>query len=191
MMADNFNELQTRVAVLEQRATTMETDKSKVTDRITALEVKAAVAIAIAIILGLGGAGIGALFLRASDQISDLRKQADNQISELRKQADNLKLVIESQKEQVNQQVREAGKSLRLSPLGAEIRTIKAPNNALAGLNVLQCGADEVLVGVDLSLGGTCHNQCEPDGRPIAIGGIVGRCKKIDLSVVTQSTPAK
>ena len=45
-------------------------------DRTTSLETKISIAIAVAVVLGLGGAGIGALLVRAHNQIDALNTQA-------------------------------------------------------------------------------------------------------------------
>jgi hypothetical protein len=55
-------------------------------------------------------------------------------------------------------------------------------------LATLRCPAGEVLVGIDLELGGTCHQQCDADGRPIK--QIFGKCQRLSL-VATRVTAAK
>jgi len=59
-----------------------------------------------------------------------------------------------------------------------QTRLMSAPNGAWqteqnfgGGLNAVgktsQCPAGQVMVGLQIVTGGTCHSQCDPDGRPI------------------------
>ena len=59
-----------------------------------------------------------------------------------------------------------------------QTRLMSAPNGAWqteqnfgGGLNAVgktsQCPPGQVVVGLQIVTGGTCHSQCDPDGRPI------------------------
>jgi len=55
--------------------------------------------------------------------------------------------------------------------------TINVPSNGqLGGQNAsvwkAECAKGMVMTGIEIVVGGTCHNQCDADGRPLATYGI-------------------
>jgi hypothetical protein len=55
--------------------------------------------------------------------------------------------------------------------------TVNVPaNGRLGGQNAsiwkAECDKGMVMTGIEILVGGTCHNQCNADGRPVATYGI-------------------
>jgi hypothetical protein len=55
--------------------------------------------------------------------------------------------------------------------------TVNVPaNGMLGGKNATiwkaECAKGMVMTGIEIVVGGTCHNQCNTDGRPLATYGI-------------------
>jgi hypothetical protein len=55
--------------------------------------------------------------------------------------------------------------------------TVNVPaSGRLGGLNAsiwkAECAKGMVMTGIEIVVGGTCHNQCNTDGRPLATYGI-------------------
>ena len=55
--------------------------------------------------------------------------------------------------------------------------TVNVPaNGAFGGQNAsvwkAECEKGMVMIGIEILVGGTCHNQCNTDGRPVATYGI-------------------
>jgi hypothetical protein len=55
--------------------------------------------------------------------------------------------------------------------------TVNVPANGRSGgqnasVWRAECGKDMVMTGIEIVVGGTCHNQCNKDGRPLAAYGI-------------------
>jgi hypothetical protein len=55
--------------------------------------------------------------------------------------------------------------------------TVNVPaNGAFGGQNAsvwkAECEKGMVMTGIEIVVGGTCHNQCNTDGRPVATYGI-------------------
>jgi len=51
--------------------------------------------------------------------------------------------------------------------------TVPVPSNGVAGgtnasIWKAQCKPGMVMTGIEIVVGGTCHNQCRADGRPLA-----------------------
>jgi hypothetical protein len=55
----------------------------------------------------------------------------------------------------------------------ADAQTVAVPANGGAGgtnatIWKAQCAQGMVMTGIEILVGGTCHNQCDADGRPLA-----------------------
>jgi hypothetical protein len=60
----------------------------------------------------------------------------------------------------------------RAQEIGTE-NTVPVPSNGVAGganaaVWKAQCKPGMVMTGIEIVVGGTCHNQCNADGRPLA-----------------------
>lgn len=89
------------------------------------------------------------------------------------KEIDQLKTSYAAELEEIQDAVAEVD-SLRLSLDTADTRTEYEweGGGVVGGANsiwkLVQCPAGQVLVGVNLRLGGTCSHYCDPDGRPVS-----------------------
>ena len=49
-----------------------------------------------------------------------------------------------------------------------------------------ECDKGMVMTGIEIVVGGTCHNQCNTDGRPVATYGI--HCSRLETGESPQTT---
>jgi hypothetical protein len=82
------------------------------------------------------------------------------------------------------QDLEEALKAIKVKSSGAPAPDQKDDTGRLASEGAasfpLRCEAGQVAVGVNLILGGTCHEQCNGDGRPVQQFKLV--CQALEIT---------
>lgn len=160
--------------------------------RIGALENKIGIAIAIAVILGLSGAGIGTFLYNIYTRLDSVRIEIDEQrtaVREVKKEVADITPKISSTTSDAIQAIGVAEKK-NLEQFAASVMSYKIISkgpprsfsvSADTNFHAIKCAEGEVLIEVDIGLGGTCNEKCNDDGRPI--NRLEAKCQALQLVV--------
>jgi hypothetical protein len=117
-----------------------------------------------------------------SNKLISENDQLKKRLAAAQTDIDNLKQLVPSTKAELHSQIERLVTVKPATPNKTAVSQLDETGrfgNEGTAVFPLRCEEGQVAIGVDLTLGGTCHTQCGSDGRPIQQFKVVCRALQI------------